>query len=736
MRHGMTRSWSLILSTCGLLAIGWTLVVLNKEDQAQDLLGLTTGSRVEKTESRRADWELPASSKEVVQREPVVEIDPLRPGAEEAAIQVPPENPPVPPRASALTGRVVDGQGALLDSFTVVFTSPAAVQTVRRFGPDASGKFSFDSEEDGRWSLTAQAEGFLTTRMAFRFPSPEPLVVQLKRAGEVTVLLVGQQGDPIGSARVKLEPMGHERTTGVSMGFTDSLGEVRLTSVDPGSYRVIAYSGAYGHGFHPAIEISESAPQARVEIQLSPGGEIRGTVFGHGDAEVPKFPLQLQRQSQDSADPYANFKRSRRSDSDGTFEFSGLPPGEYVLSADPSRTGSSSFPRRELEVRVTEQQCTFTDLYLVETTGIRVRCQVTRGGEPVPDASVSVFQHGERKSERFQEARADEHGTFELALDSAGTWIFYIGTLGVSGSNIGIQVVAEIPPIREHELTFELPTGGIRGRVEDSDGNGVASIRVKAQGRALAGNGGPLGAHSMIVTADDGSFVLDNLPPGSYRVSAWGSGQSGTYKTSRRTPEVDVVVQSANSFADVVLRLEDRGLGSLSGKLIDADGQSVLGAEVLVRRADSEPLVFNWGGVEFDSVGGYWINDLAAGSCLVRASKDSLVSAWTQVEVKAGVDSRVDLLLSPGATLQVVVHGSIDEDEMVFVFVLDPSGRVRAAVPHKEETMKLGPLSPGDVEVVARRLHKTSTGVDGHEGVRKSIKLESGGTHQVTLQLE
>src|SRR5262249_58568570 len=81
-------------------------------------------------------------------------------------------------------------------------------------------------------------------------------------------------------------------------------------------------------------------------------------------------------------------------------------------------------------------------------------------------------------------------------------------------------------------------------------------------------------------TAEDGSFRIDNVDPGTVTVRARG-------KTHRPAQQAGIVVAPAQNIAGVMLKAETGAL--LAATVVDEDGAPVADAKVEVRRPKEQP---------------------------------------------------------------------------------------------------------------------------------------------------
>ncbi len=155
---------------------------------------------------------------------------------------------------------------------------------------------------------------------------------------------------------------------------------------------------------------------------------------------------------------------------------------------------------------------------MVRGTLVRGRVVEKASGAPVAGARVRRFtarvplRSLEHSDEPLFEATTDAAGRFELANVPTGEM-----SLGVDQPQWSVALDGPFPvdgsaPI---ERWIELGRGGrIAGRLLDAAGNGLAGEPVSAYGLEVPGDQREWSA----TTAADGSYTLENLPPGTYHV--------------------------------------------------------------------------------------------------------------------------------------------------------------------------------------------------------------------------
>jgi hypothetical protein len=358
---------------------------------------------------------------------------------------------------------------------------------------------------------------------------------------------------------------------------------------------------------------------------------------------------------------------------DGAFEVKGLSEGEYTLSV--AKEGYAS--ERVEPVRVAAEAHAPVDVTL--TRGASIRGTITRAdGTPAEGYWVRAVSAETRGRPPFgpgdlRTTGAD--GVFSVdglrAGDSYDLVVLGRDGLGTRREDVeapadGLEIVlpgpgritgrvidaATLAPVADFQVDFAPDRSAGRGGFGPGGGGGRALARVA---RAVTGAGGTRDRQA--VHSEDGSFVLDDVPPGTWEVVAQAEG----YQTAHVG---GIAIEEGGKREGVEVRLS-RG-NSIQGRVVDAStGTPVIDASItLIPPSGGGPgggpgaaalaLLSGDADNRSDADGRFVIAGLAAGAYTVMARHPDYADGSALVEVKEG-PATVDLRLTAGGRIGGVV---------------------------------------------------------------------------------
>lgn len=423
----------------------------------------------------------------------------------------------------------------------------------RRTLTRADGGFEIDDVEAGRWTLVARHPDHATSRVpGLRVPRPPGPVdlgtVVLGRQAVLSGSVTDPRGRAIEGAKVRLYDPLADPSEAPRAVFTDGTGGFRLQGLTPGT----AVDLRVEHPDHVTARLDaiRLPPPEPLAVVLEDGLRIRGRVVDGEGAAVAKARVHL--------DPPAGAGPPVEgvSASDGRFELGGLRPGTYGAVARAHGHRDSA----RLEVVVEAETA---PIELVLRDGARVLGRVLGpDGGPAVGATVQVAEP-RGAVETGPRDETDAEGRYRLEGVEPGRRLLEARHPRYPPRRLQVEVA---PGENHRDLLLE-HGGEVSGRVVSASGAPLGGATVE-----LAGGGPPTASAT---SRGDGTFRLDGVAPGIYRVEARHSGHAparleGVEVGPDGVAGLEVVLEPGATLAGRVLGLEPEALGRLEVRATDA----------------------------------------------------------------------------------------------------------------------------------------------------------------------
>ncbi len=289
-------------------------------------------------------------------------------------------------------------------------------------------------------------------------------------------------------------------------------------------------------------------------------------------------------------------------------------------------TGDEVAPKRVPSVTLTARS---EPLVVEVDRGVTISGRVVHAdGTPVAGAIVEM----PRSPIAPRNATTDSDGSFTIVGIAAGATTL---TALSSDRHMTSAPVPVTAPAKN--VTITMPHGArIEGRVVDrGTKHPVTDFTVSVPSRG--GRPGP-GPTPQQVHADDGSYAIDNVAPGTAQVAVTATG----YVTATRS---DITAEEGKTVSGIDVQL-DRG-ASITGR-VTSGGAPVAGVQVSLA-ANRMPV---FGGMTTDADGNYTIDGVAEGERTLQFQRTGFIVLHKTVEVAAGKDLRLDVELDHGAEIR------------------------------------------------------------------------------------
>ncbi len=544
------------------------------------------------------------------------------------------------PRA-AVRGTVVDAAGRGVAGASLLLL----LATERDRGPPRVRQVG-RSRADGSFELLLGVGGRFGAQHAAYAPSamyPVPVQSDPTQAPLTTVLqlslltaqarvqgrVVDAAGLPVADAELEFwspapPPAGAALVAPPQHSRSAAGGAFEVQDLRPG--RIEFSCRAAGHGGQRGAFDVAAGSSKLVEIRLQPACEVHGRVEDEQGAPVAAARVW----SGDIDSQGSAFVVTR---ADGTFQLRDLPPGPVSLTAreGPQRLPDGAARRAETRIELQPGQIAHwvATLQAPPDEGF-LRGQVLDGdGARLPTWRVEV-----RSAAGTTAGATDSGGFFHVRLPGPGPLDVFVRAPGAPAKAFAQAVQLGIDPARAPVrivVDRRLPWGRLAGRVQTSDQQPLPATLTcwHHEREELA----------RFQAADDGTFRLDQVPPGTVDLHVEHAGQA-------RLSRIGLVVLPGEEDDLGTLVLESSAV--LFGQVMGPDGQSPAQLQVTLLTS-TQRIVGEY------SAGTYRFAAAPPGRHVLQVQGPSVAAANFVVELQAGIERQQDMQLLAGVPRRIVV---------------------------------------------------------------------------------
>jgi hypothetical protein len=232
------------------------------------------------------------------------------------------------------TGKPIPGAGIALVSLAEDEDRPDAI----RAKADRLGSFQIEKIPRGRYEVVITADGYVSRRAgryANRGTTYHELVAELAPPASIEGLVTDLEGKPIAGAEVYATDVfgidGREYPTpDAEPAATDAEGRFEVHSLPIGFVQVRCRVPSM-HLAKLSCEICE-VPGKPIELTMEGTGTLRGKVVDE-NGNIPAGEVNVE--VRPVGDPIGKWGGGMQCEADGSFEITGVPPDEYLVSSNP-----------------------------------------------------------------------------------------------------------------------------------------------------------------------------------------------------------------------------------------------------------------------------------------------------------------------------------------------------------------------------------------------------------------
>jgi hypothetical protein len=477
---------------------------------------------------------------------------PAPPGAQAGQTQQ--QGPPQPP--GKISGEVLRASdNRPLNKAAISLAPEGRGQEQQVVRSDGNGRFEFKEVPPGRYTLRAQRNGYVAQTYGQRGAGPgivvqveagqrvENIRFKLERAGVISGTVFEDDGESVEGVtvyamRLRFFPGGRQRLTSAGSARTDDLGNYRITGLPPGQYLVraggregIGIGGpmanlAYSPVFYPGVASQDDARRMHVQagsetprvdftVKSVPTFSIRGRIIDTVTGTAPRrYNAGFGREG--------GMVMTSVNAADGTFQLSGLEPGEYTVVGSVFDSETRSERRGYARAQIMDADANVV-VMLGNSAELTGRAEFD--GSPASTAGLFLTLENEDVASGMFAGGPVEDGKFKILNIPEGRYRFVMGAsarnaylksirCGGQDYTLAVLEISAGQKIEDCELKLGTDVARVSGQVARGDGSPegmvVALIAQSLDDRKFR-------RRVYVGQADaTGAYEIRGVPPGEY----------------------------------------------------------------------------------------------------------------------------------------------------------------------------------------------------------------------------
>lgn len=547
------------------------------------------------------------------------------------------------PALTPVRGRVTDkATGAAVQQFTVVTSNTAAQHYGRNEVAEESGAYT-SNVPGGSTEIEISAPGFTKVERTVTVVASKPLDgidFALDRGRRLTGRVTASDGTALDQATVTIgEEQYSGETAATAEDGTFELEGVAVTGVVL-SVRRVGY-------LTTATKVAAGADDQRVDVTLSHGRKLSGRVLDASGAGVAEAGISA------SSQVHGAEAQTTTTAADGSFTLTGLIEAHYDIEAQKEGAGEASLA--DIDVKTTKPVV----LRLVSKPKGAIHGTVA--GAARGDWMMGMVHA--RSENGMASAQIQRDGTYRIENVPAGE-VTVAAVLTAADRESTSSKTVTLPPGADIEVHLA------------ATGNITINGRVTSEGRPIPSQSVAFGSASgygrwRITTAEDGTYQISGLEPGSYWVQVGQHNAPDYYQTQYE-------VTGSTTYDINITRTK------VEGRVVDDAGTAVAGAVVSATPAEGERSGA-LGASTTDASGGFTLSVYGDRSYQLTAAKRGFVDGAARVDGRSAMSGVVITLRhGEGQTIKLVDARS-GATLTGYVVVTDETGKVTFPVsPEKQ----------------------------------------------------
>ena len=637
--------------------------------------------------------------------------------------------------AAIRVSRMATVSGTLRDMKSLAPVAGAMIQLRqgRRFAfgneisaiTDAKGAFVVNVP-GGNYAINVLRPGYAVAQSSVNAPAAARMTKNLAgtQLARVSGVVVDENKNPVGGARVEAGSV--EREPGMRM-FRGNNGAQEVAIAAPDGSFVIrpepdtdvqleAKKKGYPEARSATMRFASGERKRGVVLTIPIGVAVTGRVVdrnGKPVADAAVYATEAQGGGSNFVRRIMRFGERNddnvvKTAADGTFT-TRVKPGTYNFRVVREGFATKAIASRQIGAGAPPIEITLDP-------GVALAGRITRGGAGLEGVTVDIF--GEESA--ADSAKTGPDGSFRIEGLTPGQ-----AMMNISKTEESVQQFRPVT-IPSENLVIDLPVGAsVSGRVvEKGSGNPVREF--DAGYSAARGGGGMMFMGPGITkhfTSDDGSFVLEHVPPGAVNITVTAAGF-----TQGRAQNINV--EDGKPVENVEVQLEHGT--HVTGRVTSADGAPLSGVSVMVmaggmRRFPGGP---GTSASVTDANGEYSLENVESGEKTFTFERSGYLATQKSATI-SGSDARVDAQMNTGLRITGIVvtdSGVPQADASVTASsASDSAFGGRSTRTDANGQFEMADLTPGRYSFSASKAGYASGNV-------KDVDITSGAPVRITLQ--